>query len=136
MTRGLFVGARPPPGRYRWLAVIVLCAREFQPASRRYPGITVLRAPLDDVPGRSLRSDEIDLAISSARTVKRHLESGQRVLVTCAMGLNRSALIAALALRFVYKMGPDEAIGRLRAARGPEALGNPSFRRLIHNIVV
>lgn len=49
-----------------------------------------------------------------------------KTLVHCQAGLNRSGLVAALAL---VKMGrtPDEAIDLLRAKRGPVVLCNRTF---------
>ncbi len=40
--------------------------------------------------------------------------------MTCALGRNRSALIAALALCARYGMLPDESIKRIRAAVGQQ----------------
>lgn len=128
---GLWVGARPQPGHYRWAGAIVLCAKEWQPPSFAYPNVAVIHAPLDDDPTRPIPPDQITLAISTARTVARYLASHRRVLATCHMGLNRSSLIAALAMRVAYDTKPDVAIGAIRAARGTQALRNPNFVRLI-----
>lgn len=49
-----------------------------------------------------------------------------RVLVHCQMGLNRSGIVAALAL-IKSGMKPKEAISLLRARRGPDVLCNPVF---------
>jgi protein-tyrosine phosphatase len=55
----------------------------------------VIHAPLDDsVPTKS----DIAVALSAARQVQALRRRGAKVLVTCAQGRNRSALIAALAL--------------------------------------
>lgn len=127
----LFIGSRPPPGRYRWLGVIALCAQEYQPPSFAFPGVAVLHVPLDDDPRRPMYDAEVALALSNARTVARYLHSGQRVLVTCAMGLNRSALVAGLAMQRAFGMPSDEVIDQIREARSPSALGNKNFTRLI-----
>lgn len=133
---GLYVGSRPQPGLYRWLGVIVLCAKEFQPPSYMYPGVMVVHVPLDDDPTRAMRPDEIALAVSTARTLARCLQAHQRVLATCRMGLNRSALIASLTMQMAYDMSPDETIKRIRSVRGPFALRNPGFRWLIRQLAV
>ena len=130
----LFVGSRPPPGRYRWLSAIVLCAREYQPPSYAFPGVTVVRVPLDDDPSTPMNNVEVALAISNARTVARYLSAGHRVLVTCHAGLNRSALIAALAMQLAFEMTADEAISQLRRARGAFALSNRNFERLVRRV--
>ena len=53
-------------------------------------------------------------------------KSGDRVLVRCQAGLNRSGLVTALIL---IKDGytPDEAINAIRTNRGEDALFNTSF---------
>jgi hypothetical protein len=63
-----------------------------------------------------------------ADVVVAALAQGGKVLVHCQAGLNRSNLIAALAL---IKMGrtPTEAIDLLRAKRSPVVLCNEAFER-------
>lgn len=128
---GLFIGSAPEPGYYRWLHVLVLCAREYQPPQRSFPGLTVIRVPFDDDPGTELSKREIRKVVSGGRTVGRYLASGQRVLVTCQMGWNRSALIAGIAMRDVWGADSVQIIERLRAARGEQALSNPQFEALL-----
>src|SRR5271154_5992502 len=93
---GLFVGSKPSPGRHACVDTIVLAAMEYQPPAELFPDAEVIHAPLDDAPGRQMRADEIALATKAAGRVARRLRAGRRVLVTCQMGLNRSALVAAL----------------------------------------
>jgi protein-tyrosine phosphatase len=106
--------------------VVVLCAKEHQHV--HLPDVEVIQCPLDDGPPPS--ADEIRRACSTAKRVARRLALGQRVLVTCHMGWNRSGLVTALTLR---EMGltPRQAIGVVRVARGPKALGNRHFVTLI-----
>lgn len=127
----LFVGSKPPPGRHEGIDTIVLAALEYQPPARLFPGTEVIHVPLDDAPGRQMRVDEIEGAARAASRVARRLRAGRRVLVTCQMGLNRSGLVAALAMHEVYGMSPDEIVKRLRGARGMWALSNPNFERLL-----
>ncbi len=128
---GLFIGSKPAPGRHACVDVIVLAAEEYQPSVDFFQGVEVLHAPLDDAPDRPMREDEIAVATRAGGRVARRLRAGRRVLVTCAMGLNRSSLVAAIAMQEVYKMCPDEIIGLIRRARGPWALSNPNFERLL-----
>lgn len=71
-------------------------------------------------PSTADRVDEVAGRVADA------VRDGQRVLVRCAGGLNRSGLVVASAL---VRAGctPDEAIAAVRAARGPWALTNPGF---------
>jgi protein-tyrosine phosphatase len=108
---------------------------EYQPAAEKFPGVEVLHAPLDDDPTRQMREDEIAIATRAAGRVARRLRAGRRVLVTCAMGLNRSALVAALAMHDVFGMSADEIVARLRRARGSWALSNPNFERLVRVVI-
>lgn len=132
---GLFVGSKPPPGRHEGVDTIVLAAIEYQPPAEMFPGAEVIHVPLDDAPSRPMREDEIADATKAAERVARRLRAGRRVLVTCAMGLNRSALVAALAMHEVYGMSADEIITRLRRARGAWALSNPNFEKLLRVVI-
>ena len=129
----LFVGARPLPGRYHWINVIILCAKEFQPPSYAYPGQTVLRVPINDDFLRPLSESDTAPVISNARTVARYLESGARVLVTCRMGKNRSGLVSALAIYFLTGLGGLECLFQVRSHR-KGALGNPGFQEALSRL--
>jgi len=131
----LFVGSKPSPGRHEDVDTIVLAAMEYQPPADLFPGAEVIHVPLDDAPDRPMREDEIADATKAAARVARRLRAGRRVLATCQMGLNRSALVAALAMHEVYGMSADEIIARLRRARGAWALSNPNFERLLRVVV-
>lgn len=61
-----------------------------------------------------------------AHLVERRLAAGDRVLVRCQLGLNRSALVAAQVL-VARGMAGTDAVARLRAVRGSWALCNPNF---------
>jgi len=54
-------------------------------------------------------------------------KAGDRVLVRCQAGLNRSGLVLALIL-IKDGLTPQEAINRIRDNRGPDALYNEDFR--------
>lgn len=123
------MGSVPDPTKaYTEFSAIVLCAQEFQPRFRRFKG-TVIRAPFADT--KYPTAKERRIAIRSAREVAKRLKKGQRVLVTCAMGLNRSGLVTGLALRMASRMHPTEIIRRIREARGEYALSNPAFERIV-----
>lgn len=134
VSPGLYVGSKPPPGRHAF-DVIVLAAEEYQPHATRFPGSQVIHVPFDDAPWRRMRSEEIAGAVRAGEAVARHLRAGRRVLVSCALGLNRSALVAAIAMHDVYGMGADEIIARIRRARGEWALSNPNFEKLLRTVI-
>jgi protein-tyrosine phosphatase len=119
---GLWQGSAPPDAdwRDRW-DVVVLAAAEWQPEmhARR----AVLRVPLDDA---RLSTTEAQLALRASKAVAEAVRRGESVLVTCHMGLNRSGLISALALRRLGYSAND-AIAAVRRARGDYALSNESF---------
>lgn len=131
---GLYVGSKPPPGKHG-VDAIVLAAMEYQPPAHLFPGTEVIHVPLDDAPGRHMREDEIALATKAAERVSRRLRAGRKVLVTCVMGLNRSGLVAALAMHEVHGMSADEIVARLRRARGVWALSNPNFEKLLRVVI-
>lgn len=128
---GLFVGSKPPPGQHHGVDVIVLAAMEYQPPAHMFPGTKVIHAPLDDAPNRNMREDEILIATQAAKRVAKLLRSGKRVLSTCQLGLNRSSLVAALAMHSAYGMEADEIVAAIRRARGSWALSNPNFEKLL-----
>lgn len=112
--------------------LLVLCAAEVQPEPRAKLPAPVLRVPLRDVE-EPLSPQQRQMVTRAAREVARRVARSERVLVTCAMGLNRSGLVSALALR---ALGADsrEAVTLVRRARGPLALGNQSFEALVHTL--
>lgn len=132
---GLFIGARPLPGRHDGVDTIVLAAMEYQPPAHLFPGTEVIHAPLDDAPNRPMHADEIVRATQAADRVARRLRAGRRVLSSCAMGLNRSSLVAAIAMHAVYGMSADEIVARIRRARGAWALSNPNFEKLLRVVI-
>lgn len=132
ITHGLWQGSAPSPKDInpRDFSVVVLCAKEYQPPARLFdPGVVVVHAPNDDTCTRYPTDEEFRLADDASDLVADALCDRKKVLVTCAMGLNRSGLVSALAL---VKGGfsPQEAVELIRKKR-PGALGNPYFARLI-----
>lgn len=117
--------------------VVVLCAQEYQFPANRYgarpfgPDVRIIRCPLTDG-NMPLAPKLIPYALQAAVEVARLWAHGSRVLVTCAMGRNRSGLVTALAL---MELGHsvDAAIGAVRKAR-PNAIDNPHFEYLLRGI--
>lgn len=136
----LWIGAKPPADRtYPGVDVIVLCAAEYQPEQLPHFKGRIVRCP---IPDDALSSAETHRVLMAAREVERALRAGQRVLVTCQMGINRSALVAAIALsrlsvrrapsgKIVARASADEVIALLRRKRDARCLYNPHFRALL-----
>lgn len=126
----LYIGSAPLPGPEVGALFdhLVLAASEYQPGPRNFPGVLVTYAPLEDEldppPRRWARAQ------AAADVVAEAMLRGERVLVTCMAGRNRSGLIAALALRRARNLSGAEAMELVRAAR-PNALTNPTFSRYL-----
>lgn len=88
-----------------------------------YPHQVLVSAALEDGP---VVPDEATL-LALARFVNVARAHGQ-TLVHCQAGLNRAALVAALAL-IEDGSRPAEAIALLRARRSPAVLCNPAFEQ-------
>lgn len=130
----LYQGPKPAPGRYN-IDVLVLMAEEYQPRSHNFPGVkAVVHAPIDDAPSTGVKPHEHESIQRAASFVAAALRDGRTVLVTCNMGLNRSGVVSALALRQAYpEMTADDAIARVRNARGKWALSNPHFEKIVRS---
>lgn len=124
IARRLWIGAAPPFDRHiPEFDVLVLCAAELQPMAVGFQG-SIIRCP---IPDSVLSQRETNRALVTGRTVAGCLLSGRRVLVTCAAGRNRSALIAGLALGLATRMTPSAIVALIRMRRSSECLSNPYF---------
>lgn len=136
--RNLWVGAVPvyPKEVEENFDAVVLAAKEYQSAIAdvQRPGVRVILAPLDD---SEPTPEEKAIALKAALEVYDLNKKGKKVLVTCAKGVNRSALIAALAMVLSGVPG-EEAIERIRKSRKPASgatpLFNEHFCKLIRDI--
>lgn len=132
ITRRLWIGGKPPFDRdLPGVDVLVLCAQELQPDKLGFRG-AVIRCP---IPDSVLSTHELRRALITGREVAKQLVSGKRVLVTCAAGRNRSALVAGLALGLTYRLSATQVIELIRAKRHPECLYNPEFPKIIHRFI-
>lgn len=123
----LWMGAAPPTGkalRDFGFDVVVLCAREYQPSERSFPGVRVIRAPFDD---DKLTPAAEATAAEAARHVAAAVTKGQRVLVTCAAGRNRSGLVVARTLQKLTPKAPPQLIVDHVQRLRPLALTNTHF---------
>jgi hypothetical protein len=94
---------------------VVRCAVELTPCE----------FPLDDAP---ITVTQGQIALRAADVVAQHVKRGDRTLVTCQMGLNRSALVAGLAMVRHLGVPAETAIAQIKEARGHAmCLSNKSF---------
>ena len=128
----LWIGSKPPLDcDLTNVDVLVLCAAEFQPDRMAFHG-AIWRCPIpDDV----LDKSEMRGVMKASAAVAKAIVEGKRVLVTCQMGLNRSALVIALALHQLTTMSGEQIVSHIRKHRGQNALFNPWFVKKIVEIV-
>lgn len=118
-------GSVPPANVPLPFDVVVLAANEHQDIP--IPGCEVILAPLDDS-GPPPTAIETMIIRRVSREVAQRLRSGQRVLVTCHQGRNRSGVIAGLALVELGLPGPRAA---RRIQRIRNGLTNPHFYEMV-----
>jgi len=118
---------------YQHADVIVFCAQERPPPDHVVPpGKRLFYIPYDDT--HDLRVVPIVDLQKLAKRLAEEIHAGKRVLVTCAMGLNRSGLLTALTLGRAYGMSGEQAVQRVRDRR-PGALRNGIFARLARDLI-
>lgn len=128
----LWIGSFPPAGRglAAKFDILVLAAVELQPSVDMFPGIKVLRCPIDD--RDPPRKGDIEQARECARDVTWWVRNGYRVLVTCAQGRNRSGLIVGLTLRQLIGSGGRRVLALVRHRR-KDALTNKAYAREVRD---
>ena len=126
----LYVGPAPAPGEALPVGnvdMLVLAAEEHQPTYFPQFRGQVIRCGIEDSALRSINIEEKRRIRLAAKAVAAALYHGKRVLCTCQMGWNRSALVAGLALKMCTSLSCAQIVECLRKARGQDALSNPSF---------
>lgn len=129
---GLWQGSLPETGdtvARAGFQTLVLCARDYQPTSAEFPEVNVIHAPFDDE--RKLGEPSLRTAVQAASSVARLLLQGEKILVTCFAGINRSGLVVALALHRAFGYSGRSCIELVRRRRvlayGDTALRNLAF---------
>lgn len=133
---GVAQGSYPQPlsEAFKHVDTIVFCAEEKQPrATKLPPGKRVVRFGFDDDIYRPIPAEAGVLFHQMAHQLAREVASGRKVLITCAMGLNRSGLMTALTMMYCFRMSPSDVVKLIRARRSKDALMNPIFERWILN---
>jgi hypothetical protein len=82
--------------------------------------------PIDDVPFIA----DAEMIHTVGERIAGLVRTGTHVAVNCLSGVNRSGLLVARAL-VALGATPQDAIGAVRAARGPMALSNRHFVRFL-----
>ncbi len=122
---GVFMGSAPlhPELVVRGsFSAVVLCAEEYQPDSKAFHGVQVVRAGIDD---GILSNREMDIATNAAREIQPILRSGRNVLITCMEGRNRSGLVAGLAIHILTGWSGETCAKLIRRNRHPLNGGKP-----------
>jgi protein-tyrosine phosphatase len=116
-------------------ALWVACAHELNPGYYMLENRLTVWCPLADKDPP--RRGDPERAMAASGIVADQLLDGKHVLVTCAMGLNRSSLVAGMALRRLGFTGPQVVdsirYARMRAAEsaGIEPLSNRAFYAMV-----
>lgn len=130
----LCIGSAPAKGHQVHAAgfdLLLLCAAELQDASSHdFPGVEVWHCGYEDGP---LDPELVDMLAVLSADVADAWAKGRSILVTCALGKNRSSLVVALAYRLITGVSGHDAARDVRAAR-PGALFNPAFARYLDEL--
>ena len=120
------VGAAIPANHYAWgkqeFDVVVTLYADAQPAAW---GVEELRFGFPD---GELTEFAIRKALRLARTAHARWSAGERVLIRCQAGVNRSGLVMALVL-MLEGLSAERAIEHMRECRSPFVLSNQHFER-------
>jgi len=132
----LWQGARPERGdraSREGFKVVVLCDDEFQPSRHSFTDVRILKCPLVDTSMKPVPPAELETMLKTARRVARRVADGEKVLVTCYAGINRSGLVVAHALHHLTGWGGDRIVDHIRSKR-PIALTNRLFVQMIRSL--
>lgn len=138
----IYQGPKPPTGealKNAGVNVLVLCAKEiveeFRETGVTFPDVHVIYAPSNDdyynPPQEEWKRDWI----AAAKEISQRAKSGQKVLVTCYAGLNRSGVVSALAAHFLTGRDAQSCIDLVRMSR-EGALQNPMFVKWLRSYCV
>lgn len=129
---GLWIGSKPPKGEFLYkngYTHVVLCSTDYQLPVSDFPNVNVIHCPFEDN-SNIMSNNTMALVFVTAKLVAEAHKAGGKVLVTCYAGINRSALIAALALK-TLGYSSFFAIESLRENRNKRCLENKTFERLV-----
>ena len=133
---GLWQGSKPPQGdtlASLGYDLVVLCARDYQPPSRKFIGVDVWHIPFEDDFDNLMPRPVLKSVFAAADKVVTHLKRGDKVLVTCWAGINRSSLVSAIVLHKLLGMSGSDAAHLIKFKR-PGALTNELFLRMLSRL--
>lgn len=140
VAKNLWVGGLPTDADAvdKNFDALVLASREFQDVfpAHKYPNTKLILAPMDDEPNspKPPGPETKATALKAALEVHDLNKAGKKVLVTCAAGVNRSALIAAMAM-VIGGFNSSHAINRIRKRRKPPSGLKPLFNQHFQKII-
>ena len=132
VAKSLYIGSYPKDYENGGLKkhgfdALVLSAVEDQ-APGKFPDLDVYRVPLHDDSVFGLNEKEWIEARKAASWAADHLKRGDQVLITCHMGINRSALITAITIKLRYPEIPaQDVVAHIQYFRKPSFL-NQAFK--------
>jgi len=118
----LWVGASPPVDLKGMFDFVVLCAEEDQ----RPRNIPTMQVPFSDI--EWMDDQTLDMIRDATFEINMRRRNKQKVLVSCIAGVNRSAFVAAMALRRAGSSAED-ALARIRSHRFPAVGMRPLSNR-------
>jgi hypothetical protein len=126
VTDRISVGTIPQsPRQLPNFSAIAFCAGDLSPPSQLYGHLKIIRCVIPLERGVRISLESARHALDAAYQVISATRQG-RVAVVCNTGLERSALVAALAIMRQQEISGMKALGIMRKAI-PSALKNPAY---------
>ncbi len=117
--------------RQHEITVIFNCSKDIPFKQGVHPSMHQYRVPLDD----NLQSDEIrnleHWSWEVAYKIAKERMAGNRILVHCHAGMQRSAACVAIYLIATYRCTTDEAVAFIKQKRPIAFFGNVNFYKSI-----
>ncbi|MFI5296580.1 MAG: hypothetical protein ACHREM_00665 [Polyangiales bacterium] len=137
IVSGIYQGSDPPVGaalRAAGVNALVLVAMERQHDPTFFPGVEVMLAPGDDVDNNFIDKAQLKAWHDAAKWAAIQALSGKVVLITCQMGWNRSALVTALAVRYLTGWSGDQSVSVVKMRRPQAFKTNKTYERYVRSL--
>jgi protein-tyrosine phosphatase len=132
VAKNIYIGSYPhefEKGGLKALGIdaLVLSAIEDQ-APFFFSDVDVYRVPLKDDSVFGLSAGEFESLLKAAHWSADHVKKGHKVLITCHMGINRSAFTTAVTIKLLHPdLSGEQILSHIQSHRRPSFL-NPAFR--------